>query len=258
MRISVIRPWDHPRAVLSRSTTHPVLQSRLSSIYTGSARFTADRSSGTVNAGGSLTVNVTFTPNALGWYQDTLFVQNNSAVSLFRVALTGNSPAPGTFGCSGNIGFRGRGADDDETAADDAQQHRDQHGANHRDCRKNGPLHRIAIHRFDRRIVFAADHGVFHSKQPGARCRYAECDRRGCRGGGQDSRTRPISGSGDHLDGNVSGFRGCPDPDAENTSVHSRQFFDKPAGARCAGEHARRSTTSSRPAAPFRHRGLFR
>jgi len=86
---------------LGSSATRPVTISNgsssaisLTSIYTGSARFVADRSSGTVNAGGSLTVNVTFTPNALGWYQDTLFVQNNSAVSLFRVVLTGNAPAP--------------------------------------------------------------------------------------------------------------------------------------------------------------------
>jgi hypothetical protein len=77
----------------------------LTSIYTGSARFTPDRSSGTVNAGGSLTVNVTFTPNALGWYQDTLFVQNNSAVSLFRVALTGNAPAPAVAAAPASLDF---------------------------------------------------------------------------------------------------------------------------------------------------------
>jgi lysophospholipase L1-like esterase len=77
----------------------------LTSIYTGSARFTADRSSGTVNAGGSLTVNVTFAPNALGWYQDTLFVQNNSAVSLFRVGLSGNSPAPALSAAPATLDF---------------------------------------------------------------------------------------------------------------------------------------------------------
>jgi lysophospholipase L1-like esterase len=77
----------------------------LTSIYTGSAQFTADRSSGTVNAGGSLTVNITFTPNTLGWYQDTLFIQNNSAISLLRVLVTGNAPAPSLAAAPASLDF---------------------------------------------------------------------------------------------------------------------------------------------------------
>jgi lysophospholipase L1-like esterase len=77
--------------VISNGSTSAI---SLTNIYTSSPRFTVDRSSGTVNEGGSLTINATFTPDAFGWYRDTLFVQNNSAVSLFRVGLIGNAPAP--------------------------------------------------------------------------------------------------------------------------------------------------------------------
>lgn len=63
-------------------------------IYTGTSRFTPDRSSTSLSPGGSVDLQVTFTPPALGTFSDTLFLHNNSALLLMKVPVGGAALAP--------------------------------------------------------------------------------------------------------------------------------------------------------------------
>ena len=83
------------------SATLPVTLTNASSativfdnIYTGTSRFTPDRSSTNVSPGASVDVLVTFTPPALGTFRDTLFLHNNSSLLLMKVPISGAAPAP--------------------------------------------------------------------------------------------------------------------------------------------------------------------
>lgn len=64
----------------------------LDSIFTKSKEFVVNVSHGSIASKKSLTINITFTPDSLGNFTDTLFVHNNSFQSLKAIPLFGNSP----------------------------------------------------------------------------------------------------------------------------------------------------------------------
>jgi len=74
-------------------------------IYTKTSRFAPDRSSTSLSPGGTVDVQVTFTPTALGTYVDTLFLHNNSALLLMKVPITGSAPAPLLQATPASLGF---------------------------------------------------------------------------------------------------------------------------------------------------------
>jgi lysophospholipase L1-like esterase len=64
----------------------------VASIAAGTSVFSADKSNAVVGAGSSLTINVSFSPGAIGSFVDTLVVNNNSASPVLTIPLQGNSP----------------------------------------------------------------------------------------------------------------------------------------------------------------------
>src|SRR5437588_12679145 len=58
----------------------------------------------TLAAGGNCTINVTFTPTALGARTGTLLLADNAAGSPQTVALSGNGTAPAGGGAPGRLG----------------------------------------------------------------------------------------------------------------------------------------------------------
>ena len=63
-------------------------------IYTGTGVYVPNRSSASAVPGGSFTVQVTFTPPALGNYTDTLYLHNNSSLVMVKIPLSGTASAP--------------------------------------------------------------------------------------------------------------------------------------------------------------------
>lgn len=65
----------------------------IDSIYTKTSFFNVDKISGTVGAD-SMSLIVSFTPITHGSFIDTLFIRNNSQVSLVKIPLFGETPQP--------------------------------------------------------------------------------------------------------------------------------------------------------------------
>lgn len=66
---------------------------RIDSMYTKTPQFIVGKNAGTIH-GDTLDAAVTFSPHAFGEFDDTLYVQNNSAMALIQIPLRGNSAAP--------------------------------------------------------------------------------------------------------------------------------------------------------------------
>lgn len=82
-------------ATLPVTITNPSASTlTFSSIVTGTPAYVSDLSSASAVPGGSFTVHVTFTPPAVGIYRDTLYLHNNSSLTVVKVALSGVAPAP--------------------------------------------------------------------------------------------------------------------------------------------------------------------
>ncbi len=62
------------------------------SIYTLSPQFSVNPASILASIGDSVAITVTFSPNTFGLFKDTLCLHNNSANSLVKIPLSGNSP----------------------------------------------------------------------------------------------------------------------------------------------------------------------
>ncbi len=65
----------------------------MDSIYTTTRAFSADRISGSVGTD-AIKIIVSFTPQEISSYQDTLYVRNNSSQSLVKIPVSGESPLP--------------------------------------------------------------------------------------------------------------------------------------------------------------------
>jgi hypothetical protein len=63
------------------------------SIYTKTSIFTVDKNNGSA-ATDTLSMNIIFSPTAIGSFVDTLYLRNNSTTSLVKIPLSGNTPAP--------------------------------------------------------------------------------------------------------------------------------------------------------------------
>ena len=63
-------------------------------ITTGTSVFASNRSNATALPGSSFIVQVTFTPPALGSYQDTLYLHNNSSLVMVKIPLSGSALPP--------------------------------------------------------------------------------------------------------------------------------------------------------------------
>jgi hypothetical protein len=66
----------------------------LDSVHVNSAAFAAVISSPTLTRNDSSIVTITFGPDSIGAYADTVVVYNNSVDRLLRIPVTGNAPAP--------------------------------------------------------------------------------------------------------------------------------------------------------------------
>ena len=67
----------------------------INGISSSSPRYTVDPANGTIPAGGSLSVTVTFSPDAVGSASGTLTVQSNAPGSPHEVSLNGSGAQPG-------------------------------------------------------------------------------------------------------------------------------------------------------------------
>jgi lysophospholipase L1-like esterase len=63
-------------------------------IYTGTSVFVSNLSNASALPGGSFIVQVTFTPPAIGAYDDTLYLHNNSSLVMVKIPLSGSALAP--------------------------------------------------------------------------------------------------------------------------------------------------------------------
>ncbi|MBA4311523.1 MAG: hypothetical protein C0417_02725 [Chlorobiaceae bacterium] len=66
----------------------------IDSVYTRSRWFHSNIGGGTVTNTDSLTLQVTFAPDTIRSYIDTLFLHNNSSTPLLKIPMAGNSPKP--------------------------------------------------------------------------------------------------------------------------------------------------------------------
>ena len=66
----------------------------IDSLYTKTKEYKVSLSRGTVKSQDSAQINVTFTPDTTGVFNDTLYIHNNSQTPLYRLPLSGSSPMP--------------------------------------------------------------------------------------------------------------------------------------------------------------------
>jgi Secretion system C-terminal sorting domain len=71
--------------------THPII---IDSVYTSTQWFTTVSVHDTIAQGGSVNLFISFTPDSLTTYSDTLYISNNSAFPLRKVPLSGSKAVP--------------------------------------------------------------------------------------------------------------------------------------------------------------------
>lgn len=91
------------------------IQLTIDSIYTKTAVFAVNKVSATVGAD-TLKIVVSFTPTAIASFTDTVYLRNNSSTPLVKVALSGNSPAPGLLVRASSFAFGSKVKGDSATS----------------------------------------------------------------------------------------------------------------------------------------------